>query len=282
MHTGLSAAMALLAALVSALGSVMRQQATSPDGRISRTWYVGAAIALSSFVFQVAALALGPVLLVQPLLVLSVLFGLLIQSAWTRIAPTPRQWLLGAAVAGGVAMFVFFARPVPAIHGRQQWVLDLVVGVLLAALLAAVLLARHSTGNRAGLLYGTVAGALFGLVAVQIKSVTEQLHDPLRALTSVTTYLCAATIAVAVWCQQRAFARGSLDAAYPAMVVTEPIVAMVVSLAILGEKLSAHSLSTAVSIIGAGVMVIGVLGLARGAAVRIEETRPGLPRAARR
>ncbi len=155
------------------------------------------------------------------------------------------------------------------------------VGVLLAAMVGAVLLARHSSGNRAGLLYGTTAGALFGLVAVQIKSVTEQLHDPFHALTSFTTYLCAATIGAAVWCQQRAFAKGALDAAYPAMVVTEPIAAMVVSLAILGEKLSSHSVSTALSLIGVGVMVVGVLGLAKGAAVRIEETRPGLPRPGR-
>ena len=65
------------------------------------------------------------------------------------------------------------------------------------------------------------------------------------------------------------------------MVVTEPIAAMVVSLAILGEKLSSHSVSTALSLIGVGVMVVGVLGLAKGAAVRIEETRPGLPRPVR-
>ena len=252
------------------------------NGKVRRSWYLGAGIAMSAFVFQVAALALGSVLLVQPLLVLSVLFGLLVQSVWTRVAPTPRQWLLGAAVAGGVMMFVFFARPVPAVHGRQQWVLDVVVGVLLAAMVGAVLLARRSSGNRAGLLYGTTAGALFGLVAVQIESVTEQLHDPFHALTSFTTYLCAATIAAAVWCQQQAFAKGALDAAYPAMVVTEPIAAMVVSLAVLGEKLSSHSVSTALSLIGVGVMVVGVLGLAKGAAVRIEETRPGLPRPARR
>ena len=272
----LPAALALLAALVSAVGTVMRDQGTSPTGQVGRVWFFGAAIAFAAFGLQVAALAYGAVLLVQPLIVLAVLFGLLVQSLWTRVWPTRRQWLQGSAVAVGVIIFVIFAQPVPARHGRQAWVLDVVVGGVLVVLLIAVLWARRLSGDRAGLLYGVASGSLFGLVAVQVRSVFEQLHDPVRALAGPSVYICAATIIAAIWCQQRAFATGSLEAAYPAMIVSEPVVAMVVSLALLGEKLSSHSISTAISIVGLAVMIIGVIGLARNTAD--EMARPPLPR----
>ena len=262
----LAAALALMAALLAAVGTLMRQRATGRDGSIRRGWVLGAVVSVGAFGLQVAALVVGTVLLVQPLIVLSVLFELLLQKRWTQRSPTRRQWANGAAVAVGVAIFIAFARPVPAQHGRQLWVLDVVVLGFLGSVLVAYLVARRMKGNTAGLLFGVVAGSLFGLVAVQVNSLSEPFRGLGPTLANPTLYFCILTAVGAIAAQQRAFASGSLEASYPAMVASEPVVAMVLSLAVLGEKLSSHSVSTYLSIAGVAVMILGVIGLARATA----------------
>ena len=269
-HVAVPVVLALLSALLAAVGTVIRQQATAHSGGIGRRWLIGAAVSIGAFVLQVAALVVGTVLLVQPLIVLSVPFELVVQARWTRRSPTRRQWLQGAAVTIGVAVFIVFARPVPAVHGRQVWVIDVVLLAVLATVLVAYLAARRTTGHVSGLLFGAVAGSLFGIVAVQINSLSEIFDGPLSLLRTPTFYFCVITAIGAIAAQQRAFRAGSLEASYPAMVASEPIVAMVLSLVVLGEKLSSHALGTYISLLGVVVMIAGVIGLARSTAIAEE------------
>ena len=273
-HDVLPAILALGAAVLAAIGTVLRQRATIAPGGLGASWFLGAGLALAGFALQATALVLGSVLLVQPLVVLSVLFALPIQTWLTKIPATSREWLLGGAVALGVAVFIVFAHPVHDRHGRDRWVLQLVIGGLLVAVVAMVGIARQRTpdgangANVAGVLYGTAAGTLFGLLAVQVKDVSADLDHPSRMFANPTLYLFVLTAAAGVWCQQKSFAAGALSASYPAMVVSEPVVAMTVSLAVLGEKLTARSLSTAISLVGLALMIFAVLRLARTSATR--------------
>jgi drug/metabolite transporter (DMT)-like permease len=278
MHGVVPAVLALTAAFLAAVGTVIRKRATGSTGGIDRTWFLGAAVAVGAFVFQVGALALGTVLLVQPLLALAVLFELFVQTWWTKHSPSPRQWLYGSAVGGGVIVFVFFARPVPARHGRQQWLLDVVVIGLLIALFLATLIARRTSGNLSGVLYGVVAGSLFGIVAVLINSLSEPFPGMQRTVSNPTLYICIATAIAAIVAQQSAFTRGALEASYPAMVASEPIVAMGLSLVVLGEKLSSHDISSYISVAGVAVMLVGVIGLAHSEALTETPAHP-VPRA---
>lgn len=266
MNPILAAALAVAAAILAAFGTIMRQQATQSSGGIDRAWVIGAVVAIGAFGLQIAALVVGTVLLVQPLIVLSVLFELLIQTWLLKRAPTLRQWLNGAAVAGGVAMFVVFASPTPARIGRQRWVLDLVVVIFLASMLVLYLIARRRSGNTSGALFGVIAGSLFGLVAVQVNSLSEPFRGVPRTLATPTLYACLVTVTLAILAQQRSFAKGSLEASYPAMVASEPVIALVLSLAVLGEKLSSHQIGSYLSAAGIAVMILGVIGLARSTA----------------
>ncbi len=263
MHGWWAAGLAVGAAMLAAVGTVLRQRATASGAGVDVGWVLGGVLALAGFGLQAAALALGSVLLVQPLIVLSVLFELPVQSVFSRAWASAREWGYGGLVAVGVAGFVFFAHPVPARHGRQVWVLDVVLAGLLLAVAVMVVWAYRSRGHRAGLLFGTAAGSLFGLVAVQVKAVTDDLDHPIRMLHNPTFYLFAVTVAAAIFCQQKSFTVGAVQASYPAMVVAEPVVAMAVSLAILGEKLTARSVPTVISTVGLAVMIFSVLRLAR-------------------
>ena len=258
----LAIVLALGAAALAAVGTVMRQHATMHPGS-RRQWWVGAALSVVAFGLQVTALVFGSVLLVQPLIVLSVLFELLIQARATKRAPTGRQWWSAAGVAAGVAALIVFARPVPAPDDEPIGKLDLVFLGFLAAVLTAYLVARRARGALSAVLYGLVSGSLFGLVAVQINGMSGTYRGVVPLAQNPTLYICIVTTAGAILAQQKAFTASRLEASYPAMVASEPVVSMVLSMAVLGEQLSSRSVGTYVGVAGLAAMVVGVITLAR-------------------
>jgi drug/metabolite transporter (DMT)-like permease len=270
MHTLLPALLAIGAAALMALGTVVRQRASAAGGRITGRWWLGALAAFGGFMLQAVALGLGSVLLVHPLIVLSVLFALPIEKWLYRWNPTGRQWLWGVLLAIGVGAFVLFARPVPALIGPQWWILVLVVSFLFGLMIAMVIYAERSRQAPRALLYGTVAGSLFGIVAVLINTIGLEWRHPLHTLGHPAPYMLIVVGAAAIVCQQRAFAAGRVQASFPAMTVAEPIVSMALGMAVLGEKLNRHTWATAVSLLGLALMVVGVLRLSRLSVVQRE------------
>src|SRR6516162_5489906 len=119
--------LALGAALVSAVGSVIRQRSAheivdKPVGawelfllsvRDTRWWW-GAAAAVANYVLQAAALALGSVMLVTALQVTSLLFALPIYARLAHHRVTRSEWMwavLLAAVAGSsLALFAVLTK----------------------------------------------------------------------------------------------------------------------------------------------------------------------------
>ncbi|MFT4088580.1 MAG: DMT family transporter, partial [Gordonia sp. (in: high G+C Gram-positive bacteria)] len=93
MHTWLPVLLAVIAAFLIALGTVIRQRESATSGAISAKWWIGAVIALLGFAAQAAALGLGPILLVQPLIVLAILFALPMEAWADDRHPHTDEWL---------------------------------------------------------------------------------------------------------------------------------------------------------------------------------------------
>lgn len=273
MHFWLPALLAIGAAVLMALGTVVRHRASSGVRTAVGMWWLGALAAFGGFALQIVALGMGSLLLVQPLIVLSVLFALPFEKWINGLEPTPRQWLWGVLLAIGVGAFVTFADPEPARMGRHLWVLILVVALVLAVLLAMVLYAELARRAPKALLYGTVSGSLFGIAAVLVNAVGHTLDHPLHALRQPPVYMFVVVAVAAVLCQQRAFTTGKLQSSFPAMTVAEPIVSMALGMALVGEKFNRHNWGTAVSLLGLALMVVGVLRLSRLTAAREGEHR---------
>ncbi len=261
MHTFLPALLAVVAALLIALGTVIRHRASAAGG-IAAGWWIGAVIAVGGFVLQAAALATGPVLLVQPLIVLSIAFAIPIEAGLAGAATRPAQWLWAGLLVAGVAAFVIFARPVRSKIGPQTWILALVVVVLLAILVAMVIHAERTPTAHRALLRGTVAGSMFGIAAVLLNALGHRWEHPLRILASPALYLLVVVALIGLYFQQRAFLAGAVHASFPALTIAELLVSMGLGLAILGEKFNRHTWATAVSLAGLAVTIVAVLRLA--------------------
>lgn len=258
----LPASLAVVAAALMALGTVLRHRDTGTRG-IGMLWWFGAVLAVAGFVLQATALTLGPVLLVQPLIVLAVGFAIPFEMWFAGMHPRADQWLWAGLLVAGVAAFVVFARPIRSRIGPQAWILALVVALLLVLLVALVVHAERSSSAPRALLRGTVAGSMFGIAAVLLNAIGHRWEHPFRLLQSPAVYLLVLVALIGLYFQQRAFLAGAVQASFPALTIAELLVSMGLGLAILGEKFDRHTWPTAVSLAGLLVTVVAVVRLAQ-------------------
>ena len=283
--TVLAAGLALLAAALFAVGAAAQQRSAGavPDGQagvglvltLARRplWWVGTLADIGGYVAQAAALGLGSLLLVQPLLVTSLLFALPLGARWAgrRLGRADVAWSVVLALA--LAVFVVSGEPTAGVDrvDLRGWAPAMIVlGVVLAGCLLGAALRR---GTVRAVLLAVATGVLYGLGSALTKSVVSVLGDgPLALLTNWETYGLALSLGVGTLLQQSAFQAGALAASLPAVTVGEPVVAVAIGVAVLHEQLRAGGAERAVVAVLVVVMVVATVALARAAAREQQRT----------
>ncbi len=251
-HSNLLAILfALASALTIAWGTVVRHRIAEEapaDGSLKGSpfwnalsrplWWAGTGTALLGYGLQVVALGFGTLLVVQPILVLSLMFTLPLSARYDgrRISVTEMSW--AGLLTAAVAILVILGKP---LAGNPHPPLDRWVPALVAGAVALTLLERLAQlqiRRHKALLLGVVTGALFGYVAVLSKAVVDVFlqGSVMGLLTNWETYglILGATLGTIV--QQYSFNAGALKNSLPAMTITEPIVAFSLGYAVLGER----------------------------------------------
>lgn len=229
---------------------------------------VSIGVNIAGCALQVLALHLGSLTLVQPLLMLSLLFGVVLAAVAVRRRPPDAVLLAGVACcAAGIAGFLSVARP----HGGAAAAGPATV-VPLAAGLAAVLagcLAAARWGPRAHrpLWLALGCGADFGVSALLLKiapgTLSAGFADPLRQW---PVYLMVIVIPVGFLLNQNAFQAGPLIAPALAIITTtDPLVSSVVGGVFLHEKIAAAPADLAAEGFALAVTIGGIIALAQRA-----------------
>lgn len=289
--TGLAAVLALVAALLFALASVVQQRtaaAVAPDGTgglglimvlVRRpSWWLGTLSDLAGYAAQAAALAVGSLVLVQPLLVTTLLFALPLGARWAgrRLRRADVAWAV--LLAGSLAVFVAVGEPTEGVDQAplDRWVpAALVLGALLAGCLAGAAMRR---GTLRALLLAMATGVLYGVTAALTKGVVSLLDDGVVVLAaSWETYALVAAATGGTLLQQSAFQAGDLAASLPAVTVGEPVVGVAIGLTVLGEQLRADGLEWAIIGVTVAVTVAATVALARSAARSAPSVASGAP-----
>ena len=188
-------ALALAAALLFSLGTVLQGQVAARASeqeaqsagfliRLARQprWLVGIAADALGFVGQAWALAIGRLVVVQPLLATSVVFALPLAAKLAGRRVSLKEIAAALAVAAGLGAFLALANPSGGIEDARtvEWLASFAAcGGLAGALVLAA--RRRSPVHRAALL-GTAAGILFALGAGLTKATVEQLDDGVFAI----------------------------------------------------------------------------------------------------
>jgi drug/metabolite transporter (DMT)-like permease len=279
--------LAVSSALCVAIGDVLQQRAAHQvTGRSvghielvakllrDQGWWRGALVLLASIGLQAAALGRGSVLLVQPLLMLSLLFALPLSARLSRRTVTGREWVWAGLLTVAVAVIVAVGHPQP---GRSSapvhtWVAAAVVlGPLLAG---CVVVGRIRGGAVAAVLFAFVSGSLWGVFAVLTKEVVARLGDGIwAAARAPELYACLLAALGGLVLSQSAFRAGPLTASMPTLQVSQPIVAAVLGVVVLDETLNTGRAGMVALAVAAVVMTVAIFHLAR---VDAEATRRGV------
>jgi hypothetical protein len=252
-----SLAVAIPAALGAAAAyggaSAAQQGAAHADGggadarRLARLlldpqWLLGIAGDGVGLGLQVAALATGPVVLVQPILVLALPVSLPIGWALGGARPTPAQLRACRVLLGGLAGFFLLAgNPPEATAGAPGAIVA--ASLVLAALGAAVLSgARTAPRSARAALHGAVAGAWFGFAAVLMDASAAVWRD--HGLGGFAQAAGAAPLAglivlggAGAVLTQVSFQLGSLAASFPANLAADPVIGVVFGALLLHETI---------------------------------------------
>ena len=263
---------AALAALLFAVGAVLQHEAaelSTTDRKLSmrlmvrrRRWMLGQTATMLGTAAQVAALAVAPVALVQPMLAVALVAALGLRAVRQRQVPL-RLELAGAALTtGGLAVFLIAARPASHADAPPPSSLAVIVAVVISiGLVAGAMMVPH--GVHGAVACGSSAGIAAGIAAVLISVGVRSLQEDgwAKALAGVAVWGALIVAVVAVVAGQQAYARGALAWSLPALILLDPLSAIAAARLLLGERLEpGHA---AIWIPAAIVAAVGVVVLAR-------------------
>ncbi len=229
-------------------------------------WLAGSALFALAILAQLGALAFAPLIVVQPVGVIALVFASLLTAAVTKRAPAVREVIAIAVCVVSLGLFVTVAAAVSqqtTIIDRQLIAVLLVLGVVLAAT-AAVLFARRGRGIPPVML--VVLGGLYsGFVATLGKTVILRVQSAFATDdyrlddTNLLTVACIAGIAIAgalsIVFVQLAHAVNSPQVVIAGLTVVDPFVAVILGITVLQEAAGAPLWSfAAFAIAGAGAM----------------------------
>lgn len=259
---------ALLSAACYAVSAVLQQRQASRQAeggaglvlRLARqpVWWLAVGATIAGALLHVAALALGPLSVVEPPGVTTLAFALPLGALLARRKVGRVEWAAAAAVMLGVATMVAVApTPVPVSYiplSRSC----LQVGGAAAVVLALLVLAWSLRGPFVAVVRAAAAATCFGTAAVIARvTVTGLLALPIGALMAVGAATGGFLIA------QLAYREGGLGPPLATLILVDPLVGVVSGAILLDQPLALSAGQATCAVLGLVVTAIGIATLAR-------------------
>ena len=232
------------------------------------------ALTVFSFGVQAAALAFGPLALVQPLAATDVLFALPLIAHLNRRPLTRRSITGGLCVVAGMATFVAVSPPTSGVGapGITAWIAALTGIAALTALSAFA--ALRTRGPARVILLAGMAAMTYGVLDAVTKSTVDILPD--RGVGVLTTWEPYALLVAGVLGNlfgQSAFNAGPLSLSLPVVDTVEPATAVVLAAVVFHESLARTPWHLALQLLGAAIAVTGIVLLSHSCVVQAEDRR---------
>jgi drug/metabolite transporter (DMT)-like permease len=271
--------LALVAALLFALGTVLQQRAgmeAPSEGassglllRMARrpVWLAGIAADGLGFLAQAAALGIGRLAVVQPLLVASVVFALPLGARFSGQRIRRVDVAAAALVVAALVAFLLIAEPSGGSDDAplEEWLVAGAICALACAVL--VLLGRRGSPPRRAALLGTATGILFALSAALTKVVVDEFDDGvLQIFVNWHLYALIAVGYASMTLNQLALNTGSLAPAVATSLAFDPIASVVLGVTLLNESLRTTALEGVGLVIALAAALAGMAILARSQA----------------
>jgi drug/metabolite transporter (DMT)-like permease len=236
-------------------------------------WLAGIAVDILAYLMEAAALGVGSVVVVGPLLASGLLFALPLASFRTGRRVTRHEMVPAFMVTAGLALYVGVGAPGGnASHAsRLDWLIA-TAAVAIGAGTAVILGRRTREPGRRAVYYGLATGIVYSLTAVLTKATVDRLGtDVYPILGHWQLYALLVASAIGLVLNQSAFQAGHVAASLPVISVTNPVLSSAMGILLFGEHLDAHGL-LAWTVAGAAIvaMLVGTCWLARSPLVTEE------------
>jgi drug/metabolite transporter (DMT)-like permease len=226
-------------------------------------WLAGIAADALGFAAQAAALAVGRLVVVQPLLATTVVFSLPLGAKLGGRRVARRDMVAALAVTAGLAVFLVVADPT---GGRDDaataaWIVSFAAAAVLCAALAFAARGRPPA-RRAGLL-GAAAGILFGLTAALTKATVERLDDGLlEVLADWHLYALLVVGYAATSLSQSSLQTGALAPSVATQLSLDPIASLLLGILAFDETVHEDTAGMIAALAAFAVMIAGIVRLA--------------------
>ncbi|UWF78679.1 MULTISPECIES: multidrug DMT transporter permease [Microbacterium] len=228
------------------------------------SWVVGTLMLGFAILCQLSALAVAPLIVVQPLGAVALVITTLLNARISGHAPTRHSLIAIGACIGGIFLFVSLA----ALYAKEREISDIDLFVILTILLLVIILLGASwlilRHRMRALFYVTGAGILYGFVATLAKAAIKRIQaGNFDWITVVCVIALIAAAAAGAYFVQTAYSSGPPDLVIAGLTVIDPIVAVLIGALVLGEASAAPMWVVVLFIVTGAAAIWGVFGLAR-------------------
>ena len=274
--------LAVLAAVALAFGAQFQNNAVgqgdpkTKDGRgglglrqlarliIRPQWISGLGLMGVGMVLQLAALSLAPLIVVQPIGAIALVVTSLLNARATKTKLNRGTIIAIALCTLGIFAFVGMASGVAHANELTDTDVAAVLFILLALLIVFAVLFFASKRSAKPLTFIVGAGVLYGFVATLAKVVIQRMYQlQFDWLTILCLIALVAAVVLGGWFVQNAYSSGPPDLVIAGLTVIDPLVAVTVAIAILGEAKAATPLVAVGFSFSAILAIAGVVLLSK-------------------
>lgn len=284
--------LSLVSAVCYATAAIVQERiaATTPPSRYgllrSARWWGAVALNSLGALLHVGALGLGPLTVVQPLGVLTLVLAAPLAAVLVKRPVSTAAWHGIILVSGGLAALLVLTGSTSsqALAGAEQ----LTLAGAVACALALLVLTATTVGRRVRLLrtvsLATAAGVAYGAASVFIKTVADSWGGTSFMAIAPVLVLIGVLAAVGLAASQSSYRGGGLATPLATTTVVNPAFAAAVGIVMLGEGFQFGTLGAVGAVVGAVVTVWGLIvlsadstgrGIRRAPATRLPVKGPG-------
>ncbi|MGC4890609.1 DMT family transporter [Micromonospora sp. DT227] len=261
-----------------ALSAVLHQRAATRQPRFAaldprlllrlfrnRLWLSGWIPDTAGVVFQVLALRVGALAVVQPVMASGLFMAVLLEAVITGRRVVGRDLLAVAVGVVGLTAFLLLADVRAGVTRPAATAWTVAMGCAVAAVAACLVGARHRRGAARGALLGVAGGVAYSFAAALVKDITGgPAGSLLGVVVSWRSVALVVAVALGLMVNQAAFQHGRLAAPLTALTLTDPVVSVLVAITVFRETFPDEPIRV-VGLVLAAVTVGGGVWLAASA-----------------
>jgi drug/metabolite transporter (DMT)-like permease len=228
-------------------------------------WIIGAIADIGGFALHALALRVGPLTVVQPVLVSSIVFAVVLRELLESRWPRRSELVWAIALTIGLVLFLTISAPDGRVDQAPDGVPAIVVGVMIAVCaLGFFVCGRRYTGSVASALLGTAAGLSYAAVAGLLKEDMSLLNRGVGGLVgSWPLYALIAVGAFGIVLTQLAYRAGPLSSSLPIIMTVDALVSLVIGASVFDEGFRNGAVDLLGETAGLALMLAASVGLTR-------------------